>query len=271
MRGFKGFLQVRRSEGWAGVCFDLMRKPWRFYLRHAKKKDLEIVRSAYGVKLSANYGDATFRYCVTGKYGLFPAKRIRAIDTPFVFLNIGANQGLYSLIAATNSCAQSVYAFEPIAATAKRLRHNIQLNNLMSKVEVIQAAISSSDGSQTMTANEAHTGQARITTPSNGSSGGHAEQVVESLSGSSLAALIHPDNIPIYAKVDVEGHESTVIDALLTANIAPRIKKIFFEMDKSWTDRALLERRFKQAGFALTAMGSGVHYDMLAVRTEVSL
>jgi FkbM family methyltransferase len=246
-----------------------MRKPWRFYLRHAKKKGLEIVRSAYGVKFLANYGDATFRYCVTGKYGLFLAKRIRAIDTPFVFLDIGANQGLYSLIAATNDCAESVYAFEPIAATANRLRRNVWLNDQSTKVEVIQAAVSSSDGSQIMTANEAHTGQARIIATSNGSSGGHAEQVVESLSGSSLAALIHPDDVPIYAKVDVEGHEPTVIDALLTASIGPRVKEIFFEMDESWTDRSVLERRLQQAGFALTPMGSGVHYDMLAVRTGV--
>lgn len=250
------------------MLFDLMRTPWRAYLRYAEWKNLPVVNSAYGVKLTANYRDVTFRYCVTGKYGLFLAKRIRALEVPFVFLDIGANQGLYSLVAAQNSHVIGVYAFEPITASANRLRENVYINNQKSLVEIIEAAVSSNDGSQTMTANEMHTGQARIIPQFDNHSNSHDQQIVSSLSGDTLSSMIKPTNASIYVKIDVEGHETTVIDSILNADIVTRVEEIFFEMDENWTDRSSLERRFHRAGFSLIPVGHGDHYDMLAVRTD---
>ncbi len=266
MRGVKGFFQIYRSEGWFGVLFDLMRKPWGAYLRYAESKQLPVVKSAYGIELSADYGDATFRYCVTGKYGLFLAQRIRAVQTPFIFVDIGANQGVYSLVAAANNKALRVYAFEPIHATANRLRENVRINDQAERVQVIEAAISSNDGSQTMAVSDGHTGQAKIVCPTADCSEKFGQQIVASISGDTLSSLIEPAGAPIYVKIDVEGHESTVIDAILNAEIGTRIREIFFEMDENWTDRSVLEDRFQRAGFSLTSVGNGDHYDMLAVR-----
>ena len=59
-----------------------------------------------------------------------------------VFLDIGANIGEVSLFAAKRVGSQgSVLAFEPVAATADRLRRNLALNNLRN-VDVIEMGVS---------------------------------------------------------------------------------------------------------------------------------
>ena len=60
------------------------------------------VRSAYGVLMVPNWQDTTFRYCIFGTYGRDLADLLLEQREAFVFVDIGANQGLYSLIAAQN-------------------------------------------------------------------------------------------------------------------------------------------------------------------------
>jgi FkbM family methyltransferase len=62
-----------------------------------------------------------------------------------VFLDIGANVGFFSLIAARAVGPRGrVYAFDPVPANAAAIRRNAALNRLAS-LEVIQAAVCASD------------------------------------------------------------------------------------------------------------------------------
>lgn len=270
MRGVKGFVQICRSEGWRGIVFDLAERLWRVYFRWARRQNLPVVHTAYGVKLTSNYSDSTFRYCVTGKYGLFLARRIKAISIPFCFLDIGANQGLYCLLAGANDNATSAYAFEPVPETADRLRANILLNNQSERVHVIQAAISSQDGARVMATNAGHTGQARIIDRNSTPPKLSQLQEVDALSGKSLASILGDEDVPVYVKVDVEGHEGVVVGELLRSPIEPRIQEIFFEVDETWTEKCVLFALLGDAGFSLERIGGGHHYDMLAVRTTAA-
>lgn len=57
-----------------------------------------------------------------------------------VFIDVGANVGVYSLLAA-GIPGVDVWAFEPSSEAAGRLRENVALNSLGSTVTVVQAAV----------------------------------------------------------------------------------------------------------------------------------
>lgn len=65
-----------------------------------------------------------------------------------VMLDIGANSGVYALVAARLAPAARVIAFEPIARVAAQLRRNVALNDL--RVVIEQQAVSDQSGSITM-------------------------------------------------------------------------------------------------------------------------
>ncbi len=63
-----------------------------------------------------------------------------------IILDIGANTGIYSLIACAVNPRARAYAFEPVRRVYDKLKHNIKLNSFDIKANCI--AISSTDGAQ---------------------------------------------------------------------------------------------------------------------------
>ncbi|MCB9150112.1 MAG: FkbM family methyltransferase [Caldilineaceae bacterium] len=61
------------------------------------------------------------------------------------FLDIGANTGIYALMAAVCNDDCEIYAFEPVPSVYKRLQDNIKVNQLQN-VHAIHAAVTNSDG-----------------------------------------------------------------------------------------------------------------------------
>jgi len=59
------------------------------------------VKSFYGPLMFENWRDVTFRFCIRGSYGTVFSDYLKNYTKPFCFIDIGANQGLYSLIGAT--------------------------------------------------------------------------------------------------------------------------------------------------------------------------
>lgn len=60
-----------------------------------------------------------------------------------LFVDVGANQGSYSIMAA-GAVGARVVAFEPIAAAASEFQRNIRLNDLVGRVELHRAGVGSS-------------------------------------------------------------------------------------------------------------------------------
>jgi FkbM family methyltransferase len=60
-------------------------------------------------------------------------------------LDVGANVGLFALLAGLDDQRRSVFAFEPVPETFERLRRNIHLNGLL-RVEPVAAAVGARDG-----------------------------------------------------------------------------------------------------------------------------
>ena len=83
------------------------------------------------------------------------------IEKSYSFLDIGANQGIYSLVASKNKNIKKIYSFEPVPYNFKSLKNNIKLNN-SKKINVIKAAISSRNKNKYISFNKFHTGTSSL-------------------------------------------------------------------------------------------------------------
>ena len=63
-------------------------------------KNKQISKSKYGIYFKNNWTDVTFKFYIEASYGFFYWDRIKSISKDFIFLDIGANQGLFSICAA---------------------------------------------------------------------------------------------------------------------------------------------------------------------------
>jgi FkbM family methyltransferase len=220
--------------------------------------------NAYGVKMEPNWNDRTYAYCHYGTYGRYLADLIGAIGQPFAFLDIGANQGLFSLIAARNPACEAIVALEPVADTHARLARNLAANGAESRASALNFGLSDHDGMRSIAMNTVHSGLATLEDHLPAGDPHIASQQVETRTMQALDAHL-PAHLPIFVKIDVEGHEAVVIDQLLQSPHAARVIGIFYEHDRGWSDRAAIEERLARAGLATTRKyGRGRHFDALA-------
>ncbi|MBK6413858.1 FkbM family methyltransferase [Sphingopyxis sp.] len=220
-----------------------------------------VVTSRYGVRMRANWRDRTFQYCRYATYGRALSDYIAVQDRPFTFVDIGANQGLYSLLAARNRHCVSAVAFEPVAATFALLRDNIALNGAGTKIRPVHAAVSLQSGMARIATDDAHSGIASLR--GTATSGGEEIRIL----GISGVDTLLEGATPLIVKIDVEGHEEAVAQALMASAHRDRIAAIFYEVDARWTDATKIEAQLRPAGFVrFTRYGIGGHYDVLASR-----
>lgn len=220
-------------------------------------------RSVYGVDMWPNWQDRTFAYCQYGTYGPYLADLLGAIDRPFCFLDIGANQGLFSLIAARNPLCERIIALEPVPDTHRLLAANLALAGLDGRGIALNVGLSDSAGAHAITINPVHSGQATLEDHLAGREA--CRQItIELVTMAELEAHL-PPGLPLFVKIDVEGHEPIIIDHLLASHHGARVMGIFYEHDNRWTDNATIERALYRAGFAkLKRYGRGKHFDVLA-------
>ncbi len=121
---------------------------------------------------------------------------------PDLFLDIGANCGVYTCILLRQNLVPRAVAFEPDRDNASLLRENLALNNLTEQVDLHRAAAGSAAGQATLMPGPAdNNGQSRIAA----GAGGYAVDV-----------LVPDDVVPatgktLAIKIDVEGFEREVL------------------------------------------------------------
>lgn len=168
-------------------------------------------------KLDAAGGtDQVVRDIVSGGYEApLPMMMMASlVRTEGFFIDVGANTGLYSIMAAVISPGKKVIAFEPLPAIIPTLRRNIRINLLESVIDVREIALSNRPGVATL----------HIPDPSHGlletSASLEADfKVQEQNSGaetievevSTLDSLDIRGPIAVI-KVDIEGHEYAFLD-----------------------------------------------------------
>jgi FkbM family methyltransferase len=127
------------------------------------------------------------------------------------FLDIGSNMGFYSLALASENHELKIKSFEPQPSIFNRLKANIELNQMMERVEAFNIALGTEDGSLTMYI-PAFTG-----------SGGGSFQNLHPDEGEARTIRVNVkrlDDIEIgevdLMKMDVEGFEYHVLEGALS-------------------------------------------------------
>lgn len=168
-----------------------------------------------------------------------------------VFLDIGANIGYFSIVAGRRlGRAGKIYAFEPHPKLYEILTRNGYVNNLTDKLSCLGSAISNQDGTATLQYPALHLGGGHI-----GSAGDIAGHSAISTETRKLDTLFGPDFHCDLVKIDVEGHELSVLEGMRTiVENSPDIKILFEKLVVNAGSENELQTYFRSAGFNLYAV-----------------
>jgi len=227
------------------------------FLGKIRKKTFEI--SSYGVYLRSRPQDLTFRYALNGNYGNFISDVIEGLKEPVDFLDIGANLGLYSLIAEKNQFVHAVHAFEPDPISFMYLTDNVSRNNC-EKTKKYNLAIGPENEKSYLTRTIGHSGGASLIL--NGTRLKTHRIKVEIVNHETLNSLIPHNNVAIFVKIDVEGFELKVLETLAKTRFFNQIKFFVVEFDDSRGTTNQILDFFQGNGFIEAGRsGNSNHFD----------
>lgn len=170
----------------------------------------------YGVFLIPRPFDATYRFSVIGAYGSFVMDIVKNKSCG-MFLDIGANQGLFSIIASKNKNIKKITAFEPNPIMCDVIYQNVKINSVREdKFTLIPAAISNETKYAKLSYDSGHSGISQI----DDDLGSALTLNVELLGAKSLREYVGPSLSRQFGiKIDVEGYEQQVVETLFEAGI----------------------------------------------------
>ena len=144
---------------------------------------------------------------------------LEEMEPGFVFVDVGANTGAYSLIAGSRGV--KTFAFEPHPATFRRLVENIELNELQNRVTPLSRLLSSKTGVIGFTPSSEEPGSASHTIDVTG----------DGQQAWALDYLVDVGTLPFprYMKVDTDGHELAVLGG--AKNCLSQIEAVQVEID----------------------------------------
>jgi FkbM family methyltransferase len=140
-----------------------------------------------------------------------------------LFVDIGANVGVYTILASGEVGSKTI-SIEPILSSFETLSMNVKLNNIESKVKLLNLGIGESEGDLYFTTQEG--------------SVNHIISDYDSKNGieSVKVNVTTLDNIcfneePNLIKIDVEGYESNVIKGASSILCKPELKGVIIELN----------------------------------------
>lgn len=185
-----------------------------------------VVRSSSGVVLRTNARDATNLFCICGTYGPAVPNAIASISArDGIFLDVGANCGLFSMLAARQLTEGMVIAFEPNPVTYQLLLENIRLNRARNVIP-LNFALGDTDDVVGLSFDASHSGLSQLTPTQ---SARFRVPVLDAGNFSWLARLTADKSI--FVKIDVEGCEFAVVAGLLRTAFASNIRMMIVEID----------------------------------------
>lgn len=143
-----------------------------------------------------------------------------------LFGDIGANVGVYTILASKNA-GSSVIAAEPIPGTFDTLKRNIFLNNVPEQVRLIPGGIGAQEGELIFT-NTLDTVN-HVLSETEQASAAHATVRVPVFTLNALCEQQHP----VLLKIDVEGFEWEVLNGASDLLAADGLKGIIIELNGS--------------------------------------
>lgn len=167
-----------------------------------------------------------------------------------VFLDIGANVGLYSLVAARAAGREGrVLAFEANPPVMERLAFNIASNppdeTGLARIDLIGKAVTGENGPVTFAPPTGNLGEGRVLDEGETQDGSFTVEGVRLEDCLATFGIIHTDIM----KIDIEGHELQALEPFLTkapASLHPTFMIVERGSEEHWQPLAAL---FRTAGY----------------------
>jgi FkbM family methyltransferase len=216
--------------------------------------------SNYGVWLANNDKDKTFIFAIRSyRNGL--DKILNSITKDFDFIDIGANQGVFALVAAKNRFCKRIYCFEPNSKVINNLRHNLEFNNVLN-YEIHKVAIAKTDGQLKFFVPEYHSGAGHVVTNE-----GNYNQEINSISRNTLNVIFENLQNVLFIKIDVQGMELEVIIELLNSKFNSKIRYLFLEVDLNYGHFKDISQILSDNSFTeIKRFGSKSYFDIFYTR-----
>lgn len=170
----------------------------------------------------------------------FVLHALRAGDT---FVDVGANIGSYSILAASIAGVTCV-AFEPSSQTYPLLRDNVRVNGYESRIDPIWSAVGAEIGEVSLTS--------ELDTVNHITSGADGAAARETVRLTTLDAELD-DKAPTVIKIDVEGFELPVLQGATKTVKSRDCRAIIIEMNGSGAryglDEGKIDKLLRAKGF----------------------
>ncbi|WP_342642063.1 FkbM family methyltransferase [Rhodoligotrophos ferricapiens] len=245
----------------------------KIYRLIARFCDGHVVTSRYGVRMHVNRKDRTNQLCVLGAYETVPDE-IAKLKPGMCFIDIGANAGLFSLMAAERVGPDGVViAFEPSPQQYGYLIRNIRANGFRNILPLPMAVSDMTQRIAFSAGNAAHSGKDHVL-----ADGEEADavsvfgvKIAEDLKA--VASFCRGRKTMI--KIDVEGFEQQVLRGIRNVIAELPVVSMIMELDQASLSRygassEELYRELDALGFAAAHHPvSKRHYDEVFVRRDL--
>lgn len=181
----------------------------------------DFVLSNYGVWMMNNSQDKTFGLSILGyrnKLEYF----IKVVNKPSIFIDIGANQGVFTLLAAKNKQFKEIHAFEPNLKICEYLELNCNYNKV-NNVVIHKLAISTSIGTQDFEVPDNHSGGGKLVNFDQ-------SMQVNCKNNQYLSELVKEWCSNYFIKIDVEGSEFIVLNEIFKSSLNNLVRYLFVEI-----------------------------------------
>lgn len=193
---------------------------WRFRLRDRLQKRVTIVAAGETHSFVCNSTVETWRamtlFSKEAGTVRWIAENVREGD---VFYDVGANIGLYTLLAARRVGATGrVYAFEPHVANVQSLLANVAANGLEGRVRVISSALNDKEGwfDFHYKSDVPGTSMSQLGATKDGDEREFRPRFAEYKHATTVDSLVARGEIepPTHVKLDVDGNEGLIISGM---------------------------------------------------------
>jgi FkbM family methyltransferase len=169
-------------------------------------------------------------------------------NKPNIFIDIGANFGIYSLRISKLFQILKVIAFEPVLTTFNKLKMNIKINNLGRRIKTYNIGLSNTNGLKKMVAlkrrNYIQSGGFSFNIPKRKLTNEEITQYHKTIKGDGILKF---KKKKIVIKIDVEGYENKVLFGIknLLNNNKILLQIEIFDDNFKKINKFLLEKKFK--------------------------
>jgi FkbM family methyltransferase len=167
-----------------------------------------------------------------------------------VFFDVGANVGVFSLVAACQRPGPAViYAFEPGCRTFASLCDNIRINECGDLITPVPLPLAARSAVRRFGYKSIEAGQSKHRMLGDDASHRHVQYVLATTLDDIIAMYgLRP---PTHMKIDVDGGELDVLDGAVAALASPDLRSVVIEMDGVLEPS--LVGRLAEAGLVLRA------------------